>query len=110
VKQRQSENRKGKGIGPRSKEWKKNISKANKGRVISWKSKISDSLKIFAPNRQHNPHAKPILQYDLQNILIAKYNSAQEAGRCLGNKSGNSIADCASGRQKTAYGYKWQWG
>ena len=32
----------------------------------------------------------------------------KEAGKYL-NKSGNSIADCASGRQKTAYGFKWKY-
>jgi group I intron endonuclease len=51
---------------------------------------------------------KIILQYNLQNILLNEFQSAQEAGRCL-KKSGNQIADCASGRQKSAYGYKWQY-
>lgn len=51
---------------------------------------------------------KIILQYDLQNTLLNEFQSAQEAGRCL-KKSGNQIADCASGRQKSAYGYKWQY-
>ena len=51
---------------------------------------------------------KLVFQYDLQNTLINEYQSAQDAGRCLG-KSGNSIADCASGRQKTAYGYIWKY-
>lgn len=51
---------------------------------------------------------KSILQYDLQDNLLNEYQSAQEAGRCLG-KSGNQIADCAAGRQKTAYGYKWEY-
>lgn len=51
---------------------------------------------------------KSILQYDLQNNLLNEYQSAQEAGRCL-NKSGNQIADCAAGRQKTAYGYVWKY-
>jgi group I intron endonuclease len=51
---------------------------------------------------------KTILQYDLQNHLLNEYQSAQEAGRCLG-KSGNQIADCAAGRQKTAFGYVWKY-
>ena len=51
---------------------------------------------------------KYILQYDFQNNILNEYQSAQEAGRCL-NKSGNQIADCASGRQKTAYGFKWKY-
>lgn len=51
---------------------------------------------------------KSILQYDLQGNLLNEYQSAQEAGRCL-NKSGNQIADCAAGRQKTAFGYQWKY-
>lgn len=51
---------------------------------------------------------KPILQYDLQGNLLNEFQSAQEAGRCL-NKSGNQIADCAAGRQKTAYGFVWKY-
>jgi hypothetical protein len=51
---------------------------------------------------------KYILQFDLKNNLLNEYQSAQEAGRCL-NKSGNSIADCAAGRQKTAYGFIWKY-
>jgi group I intron endonuclease len=51
---------------------------------------------------------KSIKQYNLENQLINEYQSAQEAGRCLG-KSGNQIADCASGRQKTAYGFTWKY-
>ncbi len=51
---------------------------------------------------------KTILQHDLQGNLLNEYQSAQEAGRCLG-KSGNQIADCAAGRQKTAYGFIWKY-
>jgi len=106
VKQRQSENRKGKGIGIRSKEWRENISKANKGRKITWAKKIGEALK--GKSKNYIGHHKIIHQYDLQNNLINEYQSAQEAGRCL-NRSGNQIADCAAGRQKTAYGYIWKY-
>jgi hypothetical protein len=106
VKQRQSENRKGKGTGIRNEEWRRNISKANKGRIISWASKIGDALRGKPKN--YLGHHKPILQYDLQLNLINEYQSAQEAGRYLG-KSGNQIADCAANRQKTAYGYIWKY-
>ena len=93
---------------PKSKEWREKLSKAHKGREILWKDKISESMKKFAPNRKHNPHSKLILQYDLEDNFIKDFPSAMEAGRYL-NKSGNSIADCASGRQKTAYGFKWEY-
>jgi group I intron endonuclease len=58
---------------------------------------------------QHKSNSQKVIkQYDLENNLINEYQSAQEAGRCLG-KSGNSIADCAAGRQKTAYGFIWKY-
>jgi hypothetical protein len=85
-----------------------NISKAHIGREILWADKISKSMKIFAPNRTHNPHAKKIIQMDLNENLIQEYLSASEAGRQIG-KNGSSIADCASGRQKTAYGFIWKY-
>jgi hypothetical protein len=53
-------------------------------------------------------NVKLIQQYDFNNNLIKEFKSAQEAGRCL-NESGNSIADCAAGKQKSAYGYKWKY-
>jgi hypothetical protein len=84
-----------------------NISKANKGRTISWASKIGDALR-GVPKNYPNPNKKIIYQYDINNNLINQYNSAAEAGKAL-NKSGNSIADCASGRQKTAYGFVWKY-
>ena len=84
-----------------------NISKANKGRTIFWASKIGDALRGI-PKNYPNPNKKIILQYDFDNNLINQYDSATEAGNTL-NKSGNSIADCASGRQKTAYGFIWKY-
>jgi group I intron endonuclease len=58
---------------------------------------------------QHKSNSqKTILQYDLKNHLLNEFQSAQEAGRCI-EKSGNQIADCASGRQKTAYGFTWKY-
>lgn len=91
---------------PKTKEWCEKISKANKGRKILWASKIGDSHR-GKPKNYLSKH-KPILQYDLQDNLLNEYQSAQEAGKYL-NKSGNSIADCAAGRQKTAYGFKWKY-
>jgi len=91
---------------PKTPEWCEKLSKANKGRQILWGDKIGDALRGKPKN--YLSHYKPILQYDLKNNLINEYQSAQEAGRCLG-KSGNSIADCAAGRQKTSYGFIWKY-
>jgi len=88
-------------------EHKQNISKSNKGRKITWSHKISKALKNI-PKNYPNPNKKPIQQLDLNGTLIKTFPSATDAGKHL-NKSGNSIADCASGRQKTAYGFKWKY-
>jgi hypothetical protein len=91
---------------PKSKEWCDKVSKANKGRKILWANKIGDAHR-GKPKNYLSKH-KPILQFDLEMNFINEYQSAQEAGRHL-SKSGNSIADCAAGRQKTAYGFKWKY-
>ena len=71
-------------------------------------SKHNVQLNLDLKNQYKSNSQKSVFQYDLKNILINEYQSAQEAGRCL-SKSGNSIADCAAGRQKTAYGYIWKY-
>lgn len=86
----------------RSNETKQKISQAKKGHICYQKPERNQKIKNNNSNNKH------ILQYDFQGNLLNEYQSAQEAGRCLG-KSGNSIADCASGRQKTAYGYIWKY-
>lgn len=71
-------------------------------------SKHNIKIDLSLKNQARSNSQKTILQYDLQSNLLNEYQSAQEAGRCLG-KSGNSIADCASGRQSTAYGFVWKY-
>jgi hypothetical protein len=92
---------------PKSKEWCDKVSKANKGRKILWANKIGDALR-GVPKNYPNPNKKIIIQLDLEGNFIKEWPSATEAGKYL-NKSGNSIADCASDRQKTAYGFKWKY-
>ena len=51
---------------------------------------------------------KPVLQYSIDGVLIARYASAKEASVAVnGDKS--SICTCANGKVKTAVGYKWKW-
>lgn len=81
---------------------------------------ISKALTGYKQNEQHranrskstkghrNKPGKEIIQYDLNMNKINEYKSANEAGRYL-NKSGNQIADCAAGRQKTAFGFIWKY-
>lgn len=71
------------GGGPRSEETKSKISK-------------------------NHPRGKIILQKDKDGSFIKEYHSAGFAGRELG-VSGISIANCAGGKQPTAYGYIWEY-
>lgn len=86
----------------RSEETKQKISEAKKGHKCY--SNPNRSLNI----QNSTPLKKEITQYTLNGEKIQTFTSANEAGRSL-NKSGNSIADCASGKQKTAYGYIWKY-
>ena len=92
---------------PKNKEWRKKVSKAHKGRKILWADKIGDALRGI-PKNHPNPKKKPIQQYTLDNQLINEYDSATTAGKHI-NQSGNTIADAAAGRQKSAYGFLWKY-
>lgn len=49
-----------------------------------------------------------VYQYDLQNHLIAIYDSCSAAGKALGKPSGGAhIGQVIKGQRKTAYGFKW---
>ena len=49
---------------------------------------------------------KRVCQYDLNDNLINRFYSYEEAGQFLGKTSAH-ISQCARGLRKTAYGYKW---
>ena len=53
-------------------------------------------------------NAKKVLQYDLEGNFIKEWNSATEAGECLGILQ-QSISNCRSGKTKTAGGYIWKY-
>ena len=56
-----------------------------------------------------NSRSKPVLQYDLNNNFIRRFESAGEGARFLKNKSADrSISKCCNGLRKTAYGYIWR--
>ena len=86
----------------RSNETKQKISQAKQGHICYSNPERSRKL------RQNSSLRKEIIQYSLNDEYITTFSSANEAGRHL-NKSGNSIADCAAGRQKTAFGFIWRY-
>ena len=52
---------------------------------------------------------KPIYQLDLNDHILAKFNSMSEAVQSLHFKSCSKISMCCNGKRKTAYGYKWRY-
>lgn len=53
--------------------------------------------------------AKPVIQYDKSGGFIARYNSANEAGRAMGRINGTNIIKCCKGEIKTSLGYIWKY-
>ena len=112
--------------------WKEKIKNSLIGRKITWADKISKS-KTGHPSsflgKQHtketkekmsnyrkihykNTHkTKIIIQYDLNDNMIKEYNSLKSA-EMENNPQGkvkNNISSCLTGKQKTAYGFKWKY-
>ena len=70
---------------------KQNISKALKGREITW----------------NTSRKKPVLQYDKKGNFIKEYISQSQAGRDT-NINPSDISSCCNGKQKTAGGFIWK--
>ena len=64
-----------------------------------------------ALKRLWNKNKKPVVQYDLNHNLIAIYPSAHEATESLGllPYTKRNIQQVCEGRQRTAYGYIWEY-
>ena len=58
--------------------------------------------------RRAKSKSKTVLQFTLDNILVKEYASVRQVERELGFAHAN-IVNCCNGKQKTAYGYKWQY-
>lgn len=68
-----------------------------------------DKVEFLPPlQSSYTGASKEVYQYDLQGNFIAQYSSTKEAARVL-NKSQGNISSAASGKRKTAYGYRWSY-
>jgi hypothetical protein len=94
---------------PKSEEWKQKM-RGVRGPQPNMKvsknngKKVSEALK----GKPKPSRYKPVIQYDMCGNLIKKWNSIKEVGEILNLDRGAISATC-SGRQKTAYGYKWKY-
>jgi hypothetical protein len=58
--------------------------------------------------RRNVVNKKPILQLDLNENIIREFNSIMEASKKL-NYGRSGIMQCLRKRNKTAFGYKWEY-
>lgn len=82
-------------------EAKRKISIANTGRT----HKMSEYQKELLIKRS----SKPVIQLDIENNIIAKFNSAAEAARFYGKgaPTANHIAECCRGKRNKCMNFKW---
>lgn len=115
-----------------SEEHRKKLSESHKGKThsVETKTKMAKTMrgyykthkKIISPEARlkiskslkgkytgfDSTHGKPINQYTIEGELVCKYGSALDAAKKNGFRR-ECIRDCCSGRQKTAYGFKWSY-
>lgn len=96
-------------------EKKKGTPSARKGVHLTTetKAKLSQSHKGIKKTDEQmqkcwDGRRKTILQYDLDNNIVAKYSSSVLAAKAVNGNSSNIIA-CARGKRNTAFNYKWKY-
>lgn len=99
-----------------SNETRKKIAKKALGRKVGEHTKQKMSISQRAINKDwllnyskgvENPRAKPVYQYDLEGVLVRKWDYARQAIKELG-MSQSDISNCINGNQKTAKGFIWK--
>ena len=92
-------------------ETKKKISEANKGRQFTEEHIKNLSQSMKGKNKhwgKDNPNAKPVLMFTKHDEFIKRFDSVADANIYLGKKRNyTGVMQCAKGKTKTAYGYKW---
>lgn len=72
------------------------------------KEEISYLINIINSNNKIPNPKRKVIQLDLDGNIIDKWISITEVQRCLNYKK-SFISDCCRGKQKSAYGYRWQY-
>lgn len=76
---------------------------------LEWCTVLENNVYGTKIERQTAKIRKPVLQYDLSGNFIKEWQSAVAAEREIAGKFTSAIMKCASGTNKTAYGYIWQY-
>lgn len=57
--------------------------------------------------RENNPASKKVYQYTIDGAFVQSFVSSEEAARSLNKTRGGHISECANGKRKSAFGFKW---
>ncbi|ABT16521.1 GIY-YIG catalytic domain-containing endonuclease [Acanthocystis turfacea Chlorella virus MO0605SPH] len=57
----------------------------------------------------NSPRPKKVFQYELDGTFVQTFSSGRDAARALNKTTGSRISDCAIGKSKSAYGFKWSY-
>ena len=79
----------------------------NKGLSLKNTGKLDNFIKAGIINNEKRK--RKIYQLDLDNNILAEYNSVTDASKAVGANNTTGIFAVANGRQNTAYGYKWRY-
>lgn len=105
----------------KSKETCEKISNSKKGQILSEEHKLKISKSVLdgytqerknkisnSTKGKNNPMARSVIQFDLNNNIIAIYETGAEAYLKTGIL-GSCISRCCSGKRKTSGGFKWMY-
>lgn len=88
-----------------SKETREKIGRGNKGKVVSEETRAK--IRNYQLSNASSKYVS-VLQYDLDNNLLNRFNSITEAAKSI-NKDTSHIVSCCKGNRKTAYGFIWRY-
>lgn len=103
-------------LGLKHPDWRNKIKSEAQGGENHWtkKKKFSDESKknmseaqkkLYQSGYKH-PQLKPVIQLDLNGLILKEWDSPSVAGKEL-NISSDAICNCARGLTKTSGGFKW---
>ena len=77
---------------------------------LEWCSKVYNLAYGTGRNRSIQSHRKKILQFDMNNRLVAEYEGVNIAAKAIGKPNdATAITKCCKGKKQTAYGYIWRY-
>jgi len=77
---------------------------------LEWCSKVYNLAYGTGRSRSIQSHRKKILQFDMNDKLVAEFEGVNVAAKAIGKpKDATAITKCCNGKNQTAHGYKWKY-